>query len=120
MLALKFECAALGLPIPTNPTPLKSLPLHTAPPIQRRVAHAHHTSSEIHPRRIANDLWLNNHVLKLSYGRVEAAHDEHGNITVHMTDGSIVTMDAHGKGIRGRINGHSVRGHTLVIENDAM
>ena len=66
VLALKFECAALGLPIPTNPTLLKSLPLHTAPPIQRCVVHSNRTSSEIAPRRIANDLWMNNHVLNLS------------------------------------------------------
>ena len=110
-LVSHFDAAAVGVVLAPPATPMKKLPVHTAPPIQRRPS-THAPYVGLQGRVLEMDMWLFDVTANRWLGRVLA--DEASNpstIVYRTTHGRFDVRD--GWIVRGRVDGVALWGHVV-------
>ena len=113
-LASHFDAAAAGVALAPPATPMKMLPVHDAPPIQRRPStHASYVGMET--RILELDTWLLDVTTNRRLGRVLANDASDPTTIVYKTTHGRFDV-RNGYIVRGRIDGVALWGHAAQAQ----
>lgn len=114
-LATYFNAAAAGVVLAPPATPMKMLPLHNAPPVQRRPS-THASFTGVCVRSLDADTWLLDVTANREIGRVLSNKSVDATTTAYETTHGRFDV-RNGLIVRGRIDGVALWGHAAQTQD---